>query len=397
MDGDEKIPVSLANESQSSQLKDEKRSEGEMVVKKLFVNDMIDNNHLSSIIPGKEATCYAVPWDSSQISVVPSTLGAMAIDTSVFDLRVLPLGTMSVNTNTIDSDIPIVDVYGNLVKKRQKIESGTDRTRVTASGWFFSKGNGMNKTLTDSEPTDSKLYLSSYTDQDAVFEIYEYLERLPPHSVVHANSTTNTPRADTCQSFYGIQPITKAGVLIINKDEGFKDWEDRKSPQSSAVLSGSNLPKNQMSLVPSKDPISTVQSLCPLALPATEYWTKFAVQSVKYSVGLSLSWVAVPIVQISRLLYYIIVLDAALHTELLSCPQFSSAIGKHEIVILNQKKVLLEPFPKQLAGDRIYGKNEKPYFQIRENNWTLSADINGGWSVKYDLGECAGWDDIKDK
>eukprot|EP01018_Ginkgo_biloba_P034449 Gb_39738 [translate_table: standard] len=63
-----RIPVSLANEPRSSRLKDRKRSEGEMAVKKLFVNDMIDNNYLLSILLEKEATCYAVLWDSAQIS-----------------------------------------------------------------------------------------------------------------------------------------------------------------------------------------------------------------------------------------------------------------------------------------------------------------------------------------
>ncbi|KAJ7564084.1 hypothetical protein O6H91_02G000800 [Diphasiastrum complanatum] len=28
---------------------------------------------------------------------------------------------------------------------------------------------------------------------------------------------------------------------------------------------------------------------------------------------------------------------------------------------------------------------QKPYFQIRENNWTLNADVNGSWNVIYDL------------
>eukprot|EP00252_Welwitschia_mirabilis_P014083 TRINITY_DN31103_c0_g1_i1.p1 TRINITY_DN31103_c0_g1~~TRINITY_DN31103_c0_g1_i1.p1 ORF type:complete len:169 (-),score=28.00 TRINITY_DN31103_c0_g1_i1:443-949(-) len=28
---------------------------------------------------------------------------------------------------------------------------------------------------------------------------------------------------------------------------------------------------------------------------------------------------------------------------------------------------------------------KKPYLQIKENNWTLNADINGSWSIKYDL------------
>eukprot|EP00249_Psilotum_nudum_P011619 c23280_g1_i1 orf=81-587(+) len=27
----------------------------------------------------------------------------------------------------------------------------------------------------------------------------------------------------------------------------------------------------------------------------------------------------------------------------------------------------------------------KPYFQVRENNWTLNVDLNGDWSVVYDL------------
>ncbi|XP_031404210.1 outer envelope pore protein 21B, chloroplastic-like [Punica granatum] len=26
-----------------------------------------------------------------------------------------------------------------------------------------------------------------------------------------------------------------------------------------------------------------------------------------------------------------------------------------------------------------------PYLQIRENNWTLNADVNGKWNVRYDL------------
>lgn len=26
-----------------------------------------------------------------------------------------------------------------------------------------------------------------------------------------------------------------------------------------------------------------------------------------------------------------------------------------------------------------------PYFQVRENNWTLNADANGKWNVRYDL------------
>jgi len=28
---------------------------------------------------------------------------------------------------------------------------------------------------------------------------------------------------------------------------------------------------------------------------------------------------------------------------------------------------------------------QTPYFQIRENNWTLNHELNGGWNVIYDL------------
>lgn len=32
-----------------------------------------------------------------------------------------------------------------------------------------------------------------------------------------------------------------------------------------------------------------------------------------------------------------------------------------------------------------------PYFQVRENNWTFNADINGKWNVRYDLWERTSW------
>ncbi|KAH9324497.1 hypothetical protein KI387_004675 [Taxus chinensis] len=61
------IPVSLAAEPRSSRLKDRKRNEGEMEVKKFFVNDMIHNNHLLNLLLQKESTCYAVLWDSADV------------------------------------------------------------------------------------------------------------------------------------------------------------------------------------------------------------------------------------------------------------------------------------------------------------------------------------------
>eukprot|EP01018_Ginkgo_biloba_P031734 Gb_23004 [translate_table: standard] len=65
-DKGEKRSTSLTNASQSSQLRDKKRSEREMVVKKLCVENIDDNDHLSSIISVKEATCYIAPQKSSK-------------------------------------------------------------------------------------------------------------------------------------------------------------------------------------------------------------------------------------------------------------------------------------------------------------------------------------------
>lgn len=35
------------------------------------------------------------------------------------------------------------------------------------------------------------------------------------------------------------------------------------------------------------------------------------------------------------------------------------------------------------VGYEIFDK--VPYMQIRENNWTLNANVNGKWNVRYDL------------
>eukprot|EP01018_Ginkgo_biloba_P036792 Gb_22363 [translate_table: standard] len=75
MDVGEKISE-LANKSQSSQLRDKKGSEREMVVKKLCVRDIDDNDHPSIIIPVKEATCYRAPWTSTKKSSGSSNLSA---------------------------------------------------------------------------------------------------------------------------------------------------------------------------------------------------------------------------------------------------------------------------------------------------------------------------------
>jgi len=63
-----RILASLPTEPRSSSLKDKKRGEGEIAVKKHFVNDMIDNNRVLCVLLEKEYTCYAVLWDSAHIA-----------------------------------------------------------------------------------------------------------------------------------------------------------------------------------------------------------------------------------------------------------------------------------------------------------------------------------------
>eukprot|EP01018_Ginkgo_biloba_P026765 Gb_39527 [translate_table: standard] len=176
-DEGERRSASLANESQSSLLRDKKRSEGEMVVKKHCVGDINDNDHLSSILPMREATCLAfrasnveillsnpAPNDSmweglcaegllepkkndpegvncgdGQNVLILGTLaidlrgvnydnpfvlivGPMVIDGRVCHLRVPTIGTKPVNTTVVDSDILDLNMYRNHEEEGQKIK-----------------------------------------------------------------------------------------------------------------------------------------------------------------------------------------------------------------------------------------------------------------------------------
>ncbi|CAI9115278.1 OLC1v1016135C1 [Oldenlandia corymbosa var. corymbosa] len=58
------------------------------------------------------------------------------------------------------------------------------------------------------------------------------------------------------------------------------------------------------------------------------------------------------------------------------------SIGAAEFswIIYNFKK---EQDVRLKVGYEILGK--VPYMQIRENNWTFNADVNGKWNIRYDL------------
>eukprot|EP01018_Ginkgo_biloba_P030391 Gb_19697 [translate_table: standard] len=116
-DKGERRLASLANESHSSWLKDKKRSEREMLVKKLYC---VENQM------GSDSAPQPVNLDTSmkimRASKALQLVGLMVIDTRVCDPRIPAIGTMPVSTFEIDSDIPILDMYRNHEEKGQKIK-----------------------------------------------------------------------------------------------------------------------------------------------------------------------------------------------------------------------------------------------------------------------------------
>ncbi|KAF8408360.1 hypothetical protein HHK36_007509 [Tetracentron sinense] len=67
-----RIPMSIATEPRSSRLKDKKRGEGEMMVKELFVQNVIQNNDLLQILGGKGSSCVLLPQNFSDAALCPN-------------------------------------------------------------------------------------------------------------------------------------------------------------------------------------------------------------------------------------------------------------------------------------------------------------------------------------
>eukprot|EP01018_Ginkgo_biloba_P007688 Gb_20652 [translate_table: standard] len=126
-DESKKRPMSLVNESQSSRSKDKKRSEQEMVVKKLCVSYMNDNNHLFSILLDEEATCSA--FKASNLEIFPynptpndSLLEGLCkeglLESEKDDSKV---GLVVIHTKVCESGVPTV---GNMPVREIKVISG---------------------------------------------------------------------------------------------------------------------------------------------------------------------------------------------------------------------------------------------------------------------------------
>ncbi|XP_077228038.1 lysine-specific demethylase JMJ705-like isoform X2 [Tasmannia lanceolata] len=68
-----RIPASVSTEPRSSRLKDKKRGEGEMTVKKLFVQNIIQNNDLLHILLEKGSSCVVLPQNCLGVSLGTSS------------------------------------------------------------------------------------------------------------------------------------------------------------------------------------------------------------------------------------------------------------------------------------------------------------------------------------
>ncbi|XP_058102102.1 lysine-specific demethylase REF6-like isoform X2 [Magnolia sinica] len=62
-----RIPMSISNEPRSSRLKDKKRGEGDVMVKELFVQNVIENNDLMRALLENGASCILLPRNSSDV------------------------------------------------------------------------------------------------------------------------------------------------------------------------------------------------------------------------------------------------------------------------------------------------------------------------------------------
>eukprot|EP01018_Ginkgo_biloba_P030151 Gb_15212 [translate_table: standard] len=138
----EKRPVSLAYESRSSQSKDKKRSEGEMDSTQKYSGPSNLSTYVAAITIQKCNSAFRglialhqliADWNVHGTMDIDLrginydgpfvlTVGPMVIDTRVCEPRLSTVGTMPVSTSAVDSDIPVVDAYGNLVEKGQKIK-----------------------------------------------------------------------------------------------------------------------------------------------------------------------------------------------------------------------------------------------------------------------------------
>ncbi|XP_077250607.1 lysine-specific demethylase JMJ705-like [Tasmannia lanceolata] len=100
-----RIPASINTEPRSSRLKDKKRGEGEMIVKELFVQNVIQNNDLLDILLEKGSSCIVLPRNFSDISLRSSSHPGSRIKVKPR----LPLGLCSSRETLESSKIPPSD------------------------------------------------------------------------------------------------------------------------------------------------------------------------------------------------------------------------------------------------------------------------------------------------
>lgn len=136
------MPTSISAKPRSSRLKDKKRSEGERLTKKLFVQNIIHNNELLSSL-GKGSPVALLPQSSSDISVCSDLrIGS--------DLRTNQEKPIQLKSEDLSSDSAMVGLNNGLkdmVSVKEKFTSLCERNR----NHLASREKDTQDTLSDAE------------------------------------------------------------------------------------------------------------------------------------------------------------------------------------------------------------------------------------------------------
>ncbi|XP_077225686.1 zinc finger (C2H2 type) family protein / transcription factor jumonji (jmj) family protein [Tasmannia lanceolata] len=84
-----RVPRALLPGVRSSRLKDRKKEEREILVKKAFIDDMLNEDYLLGALLQKESTFYAVLWDPEMLPLSSSVLPSVPLSTSLEDSGLL--------------------------------------------------------------------------------------------------------------------------------------------------------------------------------------------------------------------------------------------------------------------------------------------------------------------
>ena len=98
---DARVPRSLIPGARSSRLKDRQKEERELLVKQAFIEDMLNENNLLSVLLGKGSTYRAVLWDPESL---PSSTKEPQLSTEIATVSTKPRENISQVENEDNSN-----------------------------------------------------------------------------------------------------------------------------------------------------------------------------------------------------------------------------------------------------------------------------------------------------